>query len=125
MAKGFTLIELLISLAIITFLLLGISHSIVFSLKADRRSSIKIWATELALGKIEYLKSISFDHDQMKNGSYSEEIKTNHSKELYRRTWKISDLSASEKKIEVVCRAVNEDTIIIRFAAIISEELGF
>lgn len=123
--KGFTLIELLISLTIITFLLLGTAHSIVFSLKVDRRSSIKIWATELALAKIEYLKSVTFDHPLMKNGSYSEKIKANHSKEVYHRIWKISDLSDNEKKVEVECRSVNEDTIIIRFAAIISKELGF
>ncbi len=123
--KGFTLIELMVSLAVITFLLLGTAHSIIFTLKVDRRSSIKIWATELALAKVEYLKSISFDHPHMKNGSYEEEIKVNHSEEIYYRTWKISDLSKQEKKVVIDCRAVNEGTIVIKFAIIISKELGF
>jgi len=122
---GFTLIELLLSLTIITFLLLGTAHSIVFSLKADRRSSIKIWAAELVMAKIEYLKSIPYDHSQMKNGSYSEKVEPAHSKEAFQRKWKISELSDSEKKIKVECKAVNEDTIIIKFAFIISKKLGF
>ncbi|MBN2245588.1 MAG: prepilin-type N-terminal cleavage/methylation domain-containing protein [Candidatus Aminicenantes bacterium] len=123
--KGFSLIEVLISLAVITFLLLGTAHSIVFTLKVDRRSSIKIWATELALAKIEYLKSISFDHPHMENGSYEEEIKVSHSQEVYLRTWEISDLSHREKKVDIDCRAVNERTIIIKFSFILSKELGF
>lgn len=123
--KGFTLIELLISLTIITFLLLGTAHSIVFSLKVDRRSSIKIWATELALEKIEDLKSIFFDNPQMNNGSYSDMVEVDHSKEVYQRKWIISDLSGFGKKVEIECRAKNEDTILIKFAVILSKELGF
>lgn len=123
--RGFTLIELLVSITIITFLLLGTAHSIVFSLNAERRSSIKIWATELALAKIEDLKSISFDHPQMNNGSYSDTVAVNHSKEVYQRKWTISDLSEVGKNVEIECRAINEDTILINFAVIISKELGF
>lgn len=123
--KGFTLIEFLASLSIVTFLLLGTAQSIVFSLKADRRSSIKIWATELALAKIEELKSIPFDNPRMNNGSYNDTVENNHTKEEYRRNWTISDLSGIGKKIEIECRAINEDTILIKFVAIISEELGF
>jgi len=123
--KGFTLIELLISLTIITFLLLGTAHSIVFSLKADRRSSIKIWATELALAKIEDLKSSTFDNPQINNGNYSDTVEVDHSKEVYQRKWTISDLSGIGKKVEIECRAKNEDTILIKFAVILSKELGF
>lgn len=123
--KGFTLIEFLVSLTIVTFLLLGTAQSIVFSLKADRRSSIKIWATELTLAKIEELKSISFDNPQMNNGKYSDTVEVNHTKEVYQRKWTISDLSGIGKKIEIESRAFNEDTILIKFVFFISEELGF
>ena len=123
--KGFTLIEFLMSLSIVTFLLLGTAQSIVFSLKADRRSSIKIWATELALAKIEELKSISFDNPKMNNGKYSDTVEVNHTKEVYQRKWTISDLSGIGKKIEIECRAINEDTILIKFVFFTSEELGF
>ena len=122
---GFTLIEFLVSLFVITFLLLGTAQIIVFSLKADRRSSIKIWATELALAKIEELKTIPFDNPQMNNGKYSDTVEVNHAKEVYQRKWTVSDLSGIGKKIEVECRAFNEDTILIKFVFFISEELGF
>lgn len=123
--KGFTLIEFLVSLTVVTFLLLGTAQTIVFSLKADRRSSIKIWATELALAKIEELKTMPFDNPQMNNGSYNDTVEVNHSKEVYQRKWTISELSGIGKKIEIECRALNEDTILIKFVFFISEELGF
>jgi len=122
---GFTLIEFLVSLFVVTFLLLGTAQIIVFSLKADRRSSIKIWATELALAKIEELKTIPFDNPQMNNGKYSDTVEVNHTKEVYQRKWTVSDLSGIGKKIEVECRAFNEDTILIKFVFFVSEELGF
>ncbi|MFO7980558.1 MAG: prepilin-type N-terminal cleavage/methylation domain-containing protein [Candidatus Aminicenantes bacterium] len=122
--KGFTLIEVMISLSIFAVLILGTSQLMIHSLIVQDRCQNRLVSLELAANKIETLKSLSFDHSELKKESQEEIIKTGTKKEFLLKT-SIQDISPGIKRIIVSCSAANKNEKEITFAVYISREIGF
>ena len=62
MKKGFTLIELLVSLAMLSFILMALTHATVVVMKHNSYIEHKKIALELGQGAIDYLASLPYNH---------------------------------------------------------------
>jgi prepilin-type N-terminal cleavage/methylation domain-containing protein len=123
--NGFTLLELLISFAIVVILLLGAAQLTLYSLHVKKTSDCSLESAEWASDKLEYLKSLPFDCKELEECSAEEKIRGQRNEDIFQRTWIISDISLSIKRIEVECystRCVPKKTRIVLFY---SKELGF
>jgi len=123
--QGFSLVELLISLCLLTFLITATAQVIIHSLFVQRRVEINLKIAELASLKLEYLKSLSFESDELKEGHRSELLKGDGSKERFIRAWGIQDISSSMKRIEIEVFSKSYPQKKVRLVLFISRELGF
>jgi prepilin-type N-terminal cleavage/methylation domain-containing protein len=123
--RGFTLLELLISFAIVVILLLGAAQLTLHSLYVKRTSDRSLESAELASDKLEYLKSLPFDSRELKQSSNVERVRNQRSNDIFRREWKILDVSSKMKRIEVACQSESCTHRIVRFVLFYSKELGF
>lgn len=123
--RGFTFIELLISSSIILVIILALIQFSIHALILNRRSNYSIESTELVASKLEYLKSLSFDSQELNECFDYELIKAPPLKGYYRREWKIQDLSSRLKKIEVKCYFEACPEKKIKIVLFLSKELGF
>ncbi len=80
---------------------------------------------ELASAKLEYLKSLSYEDEKLNTGSVSEFVRTGDSENLFFREWKIQDVDADMKKIEINCFHVNYSQKGTRLVLFLSGKLGF
>ncbi len=62
MKKGFTLIELMVSLAMLGFILIALTHATIVVMKHNSYIEHKKIALELGQGAINYLASLPFNH---------------------------------------------------------------
>lgn len=122
---GFTLIEFLICSSIITFLIVGTAQMMSHSLLVKKRSECSIKSVELASAKLEYLKSLSYEDEKLNAGSVSEFVRTGDSENLFYREWRIQDVDADMKKIEIGCFHVNYPQKGTRLVLFLSGKLGF
>ena len=67
MKKGFTLIELMLSLAMLGFILLALTHATIVVMKHNSYIEHKKIALELGQGAIDYLASLPYDHVLLRN----------------------------------------------------------
>ena len=67
MKKGFTLIELMLSLAMLGFILIALTHATIVVMKHNSYIEHKKTALELGQGAIDYLASLPFDHVLLRN----------------------------------------------------------
>ena len=123
--QGFTIMELLISFAIVTILLLGAAQLVLHSLYVKRASDCSLESAELASDKLEYLKSIPFESEELEENSVVERILSQRRNDVFRREWRIFDISSSMKKIEVECYSESCVHRIARLVLFYSKELGF
>lgn len=123
--KGFSLIETLVSLAVILVLLTGIAELLVLSLRVKRKAEEHIKIAELAASKLEQLKTLGFESDDLAEGTSFERIRTGQSEEYFCRETGIVDLGAGLKKIEVSIYPEPRPERRSRIVLIISRELGF
>ena len=123
--RGFTLLELLISFAIVVILLLGAAQLTLHSLYVKRTSDRSLESAELATDKLEYLKSLPFDSQELKQSSNVERVRNRRSDDIFRREWKIFDVNPKMKRIEVECHSESCAHRIVRFVLYYSKELGF
>jgi prepilin-type N-terminal cleavage/methylation domain-containing protein len=123
--NGFTLLELLISFAIVVILLLGAAQLTLYSLHVKKTSDCSLESAEWASDKLEYLKSLPFESEDLEECSAVEMIQSQRSKNIFQRTWVISDISLNIKRIEVECYSTCCIPKKTRLVLFYSKELGF
>ncbi len=122
---GFTLIEVLVSASVIILLLMGLAQLTVHSLLIKRISEYRINSTVLASSKLEYFKSLPFESEELAEGSGEEMIERERFKGLYRRQWRIQDVSPEMKKIEIECFYEHSPERKIQLVFYMLKKLGF
>lgn len=123
--KGFTLLELLIAFAVVVVLLLGAVQLTIYSLGKKRTSDFSVESAELASKKLESLKSHLFESEELTEESVVERLRSQRGNDMFRREWRIEDVSESIKKIEMECYAECCPHKKVRLVLFCSRELGF
>lgn len=123
--QGFTLVEFLISFVLTSLLITGIAQLAIHALLIKRSADLNLTSSELVSSKLEDLKSLSFESDEMKEGQYKETLTTENTHEPWVREWRIQDISPSLKRIEIHCFSQNRPFKKIRLILLLSRELGF
>lgn len=117
--------ELLVSFAIVAILLLGAAQLTLHSLHVKRTSDCSLESAELASDKLEYLKSLPFESQELEENSNAERIQSQRRNDVFVREWTIFDISPDWKRIEVTCYSESCGHKISRLVLIYSRELGF
>jgi prepilin-type N-terminal cleavage/methylation domain-containing protein len=123
--QGFTLLELLISFALAAILLLGAAQLTLHSLHAQRTSDCSLESAELAADKLEYMKSLFFESQELEESFYAERIESQKRKDVFIREWAVVDVSPKMKKIEITCYSESCTGRKTRVVLFYSRELGF
>ena len=123
--RGFTLIELLISFTIIIILVMGAAQLTIHSLFVKRRSDIAVRTAELASSKLEYLKALPFESEELGQGFSVDQLKDSAGSENYQRKWQIDEVSPRLKRIEIECSSESCPKKGVRLVLLCSRELGF
>ena len=117
--------ELLIAFAIVTILLLGAAQLTLHSLHVKRTSDCNLESAEMAADKLEYLKSLPFESQELEENSYAERIRSQRRNDVFVREWEIFDIFPGVKKIEMVCYSESCVQRRARLVLFYSRELGF
>ncbi len=123
--RGFTLVEFLVSFTLVTLLITGTVQLTIHSLLVKRNADLNMKTAELASSFLEYIKSLPYENDELKEGSSEESIKEDGSLEIFRRKWEVKDVSPNLKRIEVECFSEKHPLKKARLVLYISKELGF
>lgn len=123
--RGFTLIELLISFTIIIILVMGAAQLTIHSLFVKRRSDIAVRSAELASSKLEYLKALPFESEELGQGFSVDQLQDSAGSENYQRKWQIDEVSPRLKRIEIECSSESCPKKGVRLVLFCSRELGF
>jgi Tfp pilus assembly protein PilV len=122
--QGFTLLELLISFVLVILVITATAQLAIHSLLIQKRADCNLKAAELASSKLEYLKSLPYESDELKEAILTESIEEG-SFNTYQREWRIEDVASNMKKIEIICFAQSCPSKKIRLILFLSRELGF
>ena len=117
--------ELLVSFSLVTLLITGTLQLTVNSLLIHRNASLNLKTAELTASLLEYLRSLPFESDELKEAHKSEVIREPGSLGTFRREWKIEDISANLKKVEVACFSESRPQRKTGLVLYLSRELGF
>ncbi len=123
--KGLTFIEVMVSLFVFSVLVLGTSQLILHSIIVQERCTNRLASLELAANKIEYLKSLVFDHDELREGFREEEAEKYENKKTFLLSITIKDISLNMKRIEVSSSVKGKKDKKINLAVYMSREIGF
>jgi len=123
--QGFSLLEVLVSFVLVTFLITGTAQLAMHSLLIQKRADCNLKAALLASSKLEYLKSLPYESDELKAAISIEFITEEGSLKIYQREWKIENISPNMKKIEIECFAQDSPQKKMRLILFLSRELGF
>ena len=123
--RGFTLIELLISFTIIIILVMGAAQLTIHSLFVKRRSDIAVRSAELASYKLEYLKALSFESEELGQGFSVDRLQDSPGSVNYQIKWQIDEVSSRLKRIEIECSSDSCPQKGVRLVLFCSRELGF
>ncbi len=119
------MIELLVSFSVITLLAIGITELMIYSIRVKYRGDSNLQTAELAASKLEFLKSLPFDHPGLNDGTNTETVLGEDRQKTFWRTWVIERLSSHTKKVEMTCFFENHKEKQTRIILFISEKLGF
>jgi prepilin-type N-terminal cleavage/methylation domain-containing protein len=122
---GFTLLELLISFSLVAILLLGAAQLTLYSVQIKRTSDCILESAELASEKLEYLKSLPFECEELQEQIAMESIESQKRSDLFLREYRIHDISTSIKKIEVECFSSSLVRRKVGLLLLYSKALGF
>lgn len=120
-----SLVELLVSFSLVTLLLTGTLQLTIHSLLLHRNASLNLKTAELAASLLEYLKSLPFESEKLKEAHRSEIIREQGSLETFRREWRIENISENMKKVEVECFSESHPQRRTGLVLYLSRELGF
>jgi prepilin-type N-terminal cleavage/methylation domain-containing protein len=123
--RGFTLVELLVSYALVFILITGAAQLTIHSLLATSRADYNLRTAELAFSKLEYLKSLPYESEELKEGFQAESVKEGGLLETFWREWRIQDISSSIKRIEIEVFSENYPQKKLRMVLFLSRDLGF
>lgn len=123
--RGFTLVELLVSFALVFILITGTAQLTIHSLLVKRRADSKLGTAELASSKLEYLKSLPYESDELKEGFQVESVKGEGFLEIFWREWRIQDISSNMKRVEIEIFSEIYPQKKLRMVLFISRDLGF
>jgi Tfp pilus assembly protein PilV len=123
--KGFTLIELLISFTIVVMLVIGAAQLTIHSMFVKRRSDIAVRSAELASAKLEYLKALPFESEELAEGFSVDQFQDAPGSEHYQRMWQVHEVSSHLKRIEIECSSESCPKKGVRLVLLYSRELGF
>ncbi len=123
--RGFTLVEVLVSFALVFILITGTAQLTIHSLLVKRGADCNLRTAELASSKLEYLKSLPYESDELKQGFQMESAKGEGLLETFWREWKIQDISSSMKSVEIEIFSENYPKKKLRMVLFISKDLGF
>ena len=122
---GFTLVEVLVSLALVFILITGTAQLTIHSLLVKRKADCNLKTAELASSKLEYLKSLPYESDELKEGFQMESVRGEGLLEIFWREWRIQDISSSMKKVEIEIFSENYPQKKLRMVLFLSRDLGF
>jgi len=123
--RGFTLVEVLVSFALVFILIAGTAQLTIHSLLVKRRADCNLRTAELASSKLEYLKSLPYESDELKEGFQMESVKAEGLLETFWREWRIQDISSNMKRVEIEIFSENYPQKNLRMVLFISKDLGF
>ena len=123
--RGFTLVEALVSFALVFILITGTAQLTIHSLLVKRRADYNLKTAELASSKLEYLKSLPYESDELKEGFQMEPIRGEGLHETFWREWRIQDISPAMKRVEIEIFSENLPQNKLRMVLFLSRELGF
>ena len=123
--RGFTLVEVLISFALVFILITGTAQLTVHSFLIKRRADCNLRIAQLASSKLEYLKSLPYESDELKQGFQMESVRGEGLLETFWREWRIQDISSSMKRVEIETFSENYPQKNLRMVLFISKDLGF
>jgi prepilin-type N-terminal cleavage/methylation domain-containing protein len=123
--RGFTLVEVLVSFALVFILITGTAQLTIHSLLVKRRADCNLRTAELASSKLEYLKSLPYESDELKEGFQMESVKAEGLLETFWREWRIQDISSNMKRVEIEIFSENYPQKNLRMVLFISKDLGF
>lgn len=122
---GFTLVEFIISFALVTFLIVGTAQLVLYSLLIKRRADCNFLSAELTSSKLEYFKSLPYESEKLKECFQDESISKEGLPGIFRREWRIQDLSPNMKRVEIESYSKNLPQKKTRLVLFLSRELGF
>ena len=123
--RGFTLIEALISLAVVSFLILGTGQILVHALAVKKSVDEQMEACSLAAAKLEQLKARSFGSADLAAGDGSDEIRGGSVAADFTREWRIEDVSDGLKRVEITAFSRSRPGRKVRMALYLVRELEF
>lgn len=123
--QGLSLVELLVSFSLVALLITGTLQLTVHSLLIHRNASLNLKTAELAASLLEYLKSLPFESEELKEASKFEVIREPGSLETFRREWSIENISENLKRVEVKCFSESRPQRKTGLVLYLSRELGF
>jgi Tfp pilus assembly protein PilV len=99
--RGFTLIETLLNLALAAFLVAGTAELMLRAAHLKKRSDTLTASAGLAASKLESLRALPFDSDDMAEGAYQESVKDRATGRQFQISWTIDTISDQVKHITV------------------------
>lgn len=123
--QGFTLVELLISFALVFILITGTAQLTIHSLLVKRRADFNLKSAELASSMLEYLKSLPYESDELKEGFQTESVRGEGLLETFRIELRIQDISLNMKRVEIETFSEKFPQKNTRLVLFLSRELGF
>lgn len=123
--KGFTLVEFLVSFTLVTILIISTIQLTINSLFVKRRADCNIRSAELVSSMLEYLKSLPYENDELREGLHVEHLKGENILGTFRREWKIQDVSPDIKRIEIESFSESYPQKKTRVILYLSRGLGF
>jgi Tfp pilus assembly protein PilV len=122
---GFSLIELLISSSLILILIAGTAQLLILSLAAKRTADSHFAAVRRAASRLEELKSLSFDDEDLKAGTYEGFVADPASPEIFTIRWQVEDVEENLKKIVLAIHPQSKPQRRTAFCLLLSRELEF
>jgi len=122
---GFTLVEVLVSLALVFILITGTAQLTIHSLLVKRRADCNLKTAELASSKLEHLKSLPYESDELKESFQMESVRGEGLLETFWREWRIQDISSNMKRVEIEIFSENYPRKKLRMVLFLSKDLGF
>jgi len=123
--RGFSLIELLISSSLILFLITGTAQLLIFSLAAKRTADSHFTAVRRASSRLEEFKSLPFDDENLKAGTYEEFVADPASPEIFAIRWRVEDVEENLKKIVLAIHPRGKPQRRTAFCLLLCRELEF
>jgi len=123
--SGFSLIEVLVSLALVSFLILGTAHMLTTALQIRLRCDRMSKSSEAAAAFLSKVKSRPFESPTMAEGSGEERFHNPKDPVSYILRWSITDISDRMKQVEVTCFAEDLPQKRTHLILYISRDLGF